>query len=501
MISGTDDERSEQVDYIHDYQPSLNPLRARLALISAGVSPPRIDTACELGFGQGVSLNIHAAASSVQWFGTDNLSSHASRARELARASGSAITIYGEPFDGFADRHPELPDFDYIALHGVWSWIADRDRQAVVKFVKRKLKHGGVLYLDYYTLPGWASFLPLRQLLNSRAHSSDKSTGNYADRVRDAFDFVGRVLSLDPGLEQRLPLGVERYQQFRDRGPQYLQHELFSADWELTDFAAVRRQLSAAGLTFACSANFSDHTEVTSLTVAQRQLLAGLRDGDLRESVRDFFVSRRHRYEYWIKGEHPLSSESRDSLLRDERVVCVTSASDLPAKARTVLELNRSGEDEEVAYRPVMSTVSGRGSRSLGEIEDALRPQGISLRRILRAVQLLTDFCYLEMAQGSAAAARVRGACDRLNQHFLEEAARDAGSLVLASPVTGGGILLEGMERWFVRAIRKAKDKRAEWIEEAAMALAATFSQAEIERQSLIMEHERLPILRALQVV
>ena len=71
------------VSYTADYCRELNPLRMKLALLHAGVRAPEISTACELGFGHGVSLNIHAAASSTQWYGTDINAAHAGFAREL----------------------------------------------------------------------------------------------------------------------------------------------------------------------------------------------------------------------------------------------------------------------------------------------------------------------------------------------------------------------------------------------------------------------------------
>ena len=55
------------VGYTHGYYHELNPLRMQLALLNAGIKPPEINVACELGIGQGVSLNIHAAASEVEW--------------------------------------------------------------------------------------------------------------------------------------------------------------------------------------------------------------------------------------------------------------------------------------------------------------------------------------------------------------------------------------------------------------------------------------------------
>ncbi len=59
------------INYTYGYYSELNPTRARLALLNKGIEPPQIETACELGFGQGLSVNIHAAASPVEWWGTD----------------------------------------------------------------------------------------------------------------------------------------------------------------------------------------------------------------------------------------------------------------------------------------------------------------------------------------------------------------------------------------------------------------------------------------------
>ena len=50
----------------------------------------------------------------------------------------------------------DVPDF--VGLHGVWSWISNANRAAVVEFLRRKLKPGGVLYISYNASPGWAAF-------------------------------------------------------------------------------------------------------------------------------------------------------------------------------------------------------------------------------------------------------------------------------------------------------------------------------------------------------
>ena len=59
------------IGYTFGYYAELNPLRVKLAFLNAGLVCPTFGTACELGFGQGVSANIHAAASVTHWHGTD----------------------------------------------------------------------------------------------------------------------------------------------------------------------------------------------------------------------------------------------------------------------------------------------------------------------------------------------------------------------------------------------------------------------------------------------
>ena len=92
------------VGYTYGYYTELNPLRVKLAFANAGLSCPDMGTACELGFGQGLSANVHAAASVTQWHGTDFNPSQAGFAQELAQATGTGPKFYDEAFAEFCTR-------------------------------------------------------------------------------------------------------------------------------------------------------------------------------------------------------------------------------------------------------------------------------------------------------------------------------------------------------------------------------------------------------------
>ncbi|MDA0762638.1 MAG: methyltransferase, partial [Proteobacteria bacterium] len=49
------------ITYTKGYFEALNPLKAKLVFLQQDQTFPEIKNACELGFGQGVSVNFHAA--------------------------------------------------------------------------------------------------------------------------------------------------------------------------------------------------------------------------------------------------------------------------------------------------------------------------------------------------------------------------------------------------------------------------------------------------------
>ena len=110
---------------------------------------------------------MQAAASVCSWHGTDFNPAQAGFAQELVASSGADAHLFDEAFAEFAQR--DMPEFDYIGLHGIWSWISDENRAVIVDFIRKKLKVGGVVYISYNTLPGWGSFVPLRHLMTHHA--------------------------------------------------------------------------------------------------------------------------------------------------------------------------------------------------------------------------------------------------------------------------------------------------------------------------------------------
>ena len=210
-----------ELTYTYGYYEELNPNRVGFCMLNAGLKPPRVLNALELGFGQGVSINIHSAASDVNWTGTDFNPSQANFASTLNAESDGTACIKDASFEEFLTQSSET-QFQYIGLHGIWSWISDKNREAIVEIIKNKLEVGGVVYTSYNTMPGWASFSPLRYLMAQ--HASKRNGGGFgiSKRIEDALEFSEKLLDLNPRYLQANPNVKERIEGFQKADRQYL---------------------------------------------------------------------------------------------------------------------------------------------------------------------------------------------------------------------------------------------------------------------------------------
>lgn len=242
----------EEIPYTYGYHPDLDPVRMQAALRRAGVEPPEVSTACELGYGQGLSLAIHAVAGGARWWGTDLLAAHAGNVRALVAGTAARLVAADQPFAVFCARD-DLPQFDFIGLYGVWSWVSAANRDCIVHFAARRLRPGGVLYVSYNALPGWAPMLPLREVMVAHAMAQPVAMP-LAARIEAAMAHAGARVLRDAAWFESHPGLEAEWRAIRHKGVAYLAHEFFNRDWAPMSPADVAATLARAGLRFAAHA-------------------------------------------------------------------------------------------------------------------------------------------------------------------------------------------------------------------------------------------------------
>lgn len=227
-----------------------------------------------------MSINLHAAASVTGWQGTDFNPAQAGYAQQLAAASGAKVDLYDESFAEFCNR-PDLPQFDFIVLHGIWSWISDENRHVIVDFLRRKLKVGGVLYISYNTQPGWAAMAPLRDLAEHAELMGAPGSG-ILPRVDSALTFADKLLASGAQYGSANPQVAARLELLKGQDRSYLAHEYFNTHWLPMSFSKMRDWLDQAKLTYACSANYIHHVDLLNLSAEQQKVLADIPDPGFR---------------------------------------------------------------------------------------------------------------------------------------------------------------------------------------------------------------------------
>ena len=204
--------------------------------------------------------------------------SQAAHARELAEASGSGATLLDASFAELAAR-PDLPEFDIIGLHGIWTWISEENSRVVVEIIRRKLKVGGLVYVSYNCLPGWAPAMPLRHLMKLHADLAAEAAG-VAAKVDGAVAFAQQVIDSGALYFRANPAVGERLKALSGLRRNYLVHEYFTEDWRQITFSDMARVLEDAKLSFVGSANPLDHVEAVNLSEAGRKIAVRHRPPD-----------------------------------------------------------------------------------------------------------------------------------------------------------------------------------------------------------------------------
>jgi hypothetical protein len=503
------------IEYTHGFYRELTPGLIRLSLILKGVAPFASGPVSylELGFGQGLAINIHAASVPGDFWGTDFNPNQAAHAVASARAAGSGAHLFDLSFEELA-RRDDLPDFDVIALHGIWSWISDENRRVVVDLIRRRLKVGGAVYISYNTLPGWAAAMPLRHLMTLHAETVGSEAQGMIGRINGAIDFAKRVVDSNAAYFAANPGVKTKLEKIAEQNRNYLAHEYFNRDWGPMHFAELADWLSQAKVSFAASAHSLDHVDAINLSVAGQELLKSISHPILHESVRDYLVNQQFRRDIFVKGLRTLSPLEQLERLRDTRLALTTRAEDVELKAKGALG---EGTLQESVYRPLLSALADRqyAPKTVAEVMSQPDMAKLMPPQLLQAITILVGAGHVHPAQTDAEVKAVRDRCRRLNKYLCERARSVSEGAYLASPVLGGAANVGRFQQLFLLGLAQGQKQPGDWAQWAWETLdrqghrltkegkplqTAEENLSALNQQAKEFADKRLTILRALEV-
>ena len=172
--------------------------------------------------------------------------------------------------------------YDIIMAHGVFSWIADDARDAMLELCSTLLAPGGLLYLNYNARPGWT----VRGMIRDFLLQQTVSASNLKERAELCREISARVIS--PLKEHEHAFTMLMANEFKlviNQSPAYIAHEYLSpvnrAYWRKEFFAVLQR----FGFSYVADADFNCLSNRITDSYADLMKLADLDDSAAGDSA------------------------------------------------------------------------------------------------------------------------------------------------------------------------------------------------------------------------
>jgi len=276
------------------------PARMAAAALWFGLTAPSVARARVLEIGcaaGGHIIPLAAAWPDAEFVGVDLSTVQIAQGKaRVARLELANIELSARSLDEISAKDGA---FDFIICHGVFSWIAEPLRDALLRVIAERLAPEGVAAVSFNVLPGWRSFQIARDslLLHARLQNEPDSR---ARQARELFDLMSAESN------DRYSYGRfwrDEARRMAAGGDAYIAHEVFedeNSPLTFTDFCAA---LDRHGLAYLSECNVSANSE-ESMADAGAASIRRLSRGDdrAREQYIDIFSGRAFREALVVHG-------------------------------------------------------------------------------------------------------------------------------------------------------------------------------------------------------
>ncbi|MFO0759619.1 MAG: class I SAM-dependent methyltransferase [Byssovorax sp.] len=453
------------VRYLRTFSADLSPASLRLVAALNGFAPPPADDFdyCELGCGNGdTTATLAACYPSARFLGVDMNAEHIAFAQGLARQGGlSNVGFLQADFEALAQQ--DLPGFDYVTAHGLTSWIAPEKRRRMIEIAAQLLHPGGVLFVSYNAMPGWAAVEPLRRLMLDASPDPGEPT---LTRARRGVALARRLAEGGAEYFAHNPASGAMLETMREMGLPYVVHEYFQPSWHPLYFADLSREMAGAGLHFI--GQLPLHLNYRDLAVPQALmgLFGEVKDRLAFESLKDFALNELFRRDVYIKGEVGRSAEHTDRYLDETPFGTLMDRSRIK---RVATFRHRSIAYDGPVFDALIDALSA-GAATAAELAELRALENVGAATIRqKLLELLLGEQIVPMRRtGEALPFPGQGPFSVPIDHnrvILKQPLAEGTPTVLASDVAGTGLVVSMLEALCLRIVTEVEPAdRPAWI-------------------------------------
>lgn len=300
----------------------------------------------EIGCGDGANLlPIAFYHPDSTFIGIDSAGSELGRAQEGVRQIGLQ-NIHFVHKDVCTLEPEDFAPCDYIIAHGLFSWVSEDTRGAILQFCRNCLSLTGLAYISYNAQPGWATRRLVRETL-LRSRSVQEAA--VEDKATKAIEVATQLLDALPSRDYAFAvLLAEELERVRDGKPFYVFHEYladFNEGFWLRDFVKRARQ---NGLNYVGDAQFCRWEGQIP-----KELRSGLSLRDLdpieQEETADLLCNRYFHTSILCRDDAPRESGSYREILEQVYIACSLHADSDPFDlTEGVVELFIGAHDQKI---------------------------------------------------------------------------------------------------------------------------------------------------------
>jgi SAM-dependent methyltransferase len=331
----------------------------------------------EVGCGQACSALIHAASyPRGRFHALDRDVVAIASARNRAKALG--LTNIEFHAAAFADeRLQNLPQFDFIAVHGVYSWVDAAQRKVLRGVLRNRLAPGGVAYVSYNAMPGWAAELPLRRLF---VELTRERAAEGAEHIRRAAGEIERLRACEFKYFTAYPTAARALGSWTERDPGYLAHEYLADGWEPLWSVDVIDDMANAGLRHIGSATLWDNHEELLVNPPTSSAIAGLATERLRTLALDLALNRGFRRDLYVRAEAATNEGEKFEAAKNLHVISTGEPRAIPE----AIVVPRGRIRFQRAFIALLRGIMQGGARRIGALaRDIGAPEAETIRNLL----------------------------------------------------------------------------------------------------------------------
>ena len=272
-----------------------------------GVSAPNPKTARVLELGATYGGNIISQAlfnPDATFVGIELSQEQVEKGNEVIANAG--LTNVSLIQSDIASIGSEIGTFDYIIAHGVYSWVDDGVKDALLRLIDEHLAEDGIAYISYNTYPGWHTMDEVRQLM--MFSNRDKTQFNHKEKVlhgKTIGSIVGSQILKYDNLKERNSKFLGALRSVMQKDEYYVGHDHLEPNNDPVYFYQFNDHLGAHNLAYLCDADLTlSMVRSFDADIADTLDKLAVNDHVAQEQYLDFMLDTTFRKSIICKAKH-----------------------------------------------------------------------------------------------------------------------------------------------------------------------------------------------------